>query len=113
MGIVIGIAAVGLIVHWLRVVFTRTTLTDEGVKVGGNPFVPFDAITGLRAEHFAKKGWLDVDYSMNGRTGTFRLDDYKIKAFPTIIDEICRRKGFEDPYKKWRAEKAANSIAQP
>jgi hypothetical protein len=111
MGCAVGAAALVLLVHWFRVMFARTRMTEEGIKTSGRPWVPFDAITGLRSERFAKKGWVDVEYALNGRTGTLRLDDYKIKAFPAIMQEICRRKGFEDPYKKWIAEKAGAAPA--
>jgi len=113
MGLVIGVVGLALFVHWLRVILTRTTLTEQGVKTSGYPFVPFEAMRSLRAEQFARKGWVEVEYAMDGRTRAIRLDDYKIKAFPAIMEEICRRKGFEDPYKKWQAEKAARSSAPP
>lgn len=116
MGIVVSVIVLLLVFHWFRVVIVKTTMTDEGIKQTVRPLVPFDAMTEMRAEHYAKKGWLEVDYEMDGRTGTFRLDDYKIKAFPEIIAEVCRRKDWEDPYKKWKEKKntgAPSSKSEP
>ncbi len=108
MGVVIGLLGVLLLVHWLRVMIVKATMTDEGIKLVGHPLVPFDALTELHAEEYAKKGCVGIDYEMDARAGTLRLDDYKIKAFPEIIAEICRRKEWEDPYEKWQQKKAAS-----
>ncbi|MFH0983420.1 MAG: hypothetical protein V2A79_18025 [Planctomycetota bacterium] len=112
MGAVIGFLALLLVFHWLRVIFVKATLTDEGIRLTGRPLVPFDAVTELHAEHYARKGWVDLDYDMDGRKGALRLDDYKIKAFPQVIAEICRRKGYEDPYRKWQEQKQAAAAAK-
>ncbi len=69
--------------------------------------VPFEALTEMHAEQYARKGWVDLDYEVEGNAGTLRLNDYKIKAFPEIVAETCRRKGFEDPYQKWQEQKRA------
>jgi hypothetical protein len=109
MGLVIGVIAIILIVHWFRVIIVRTSMTEEGVKRGSGPRVAFDAMKNLRAERYAKKGWLDIEYELDGREGVLRLDDYKIKAFPRIIAEICRRKGWENPHEKWQEQKRARA----
>jgi len=96
-----------LLLHWLRVVALKARMTDEGVKLPGRPLVPFDAMTEMHAERYEKKGWLRIDYELDGRQDTLRLDDYKIKAFPAILAETCRRKGWEDPYQKWQEKKNA------
>ena len=111
MGIGVSFVALLLVLQWFRVMVAKAALTNEGIKLTVRPLVPFDAMTALRAEHYGKKGWVDLDYELDGRAGTLRLDDYKIKAFPEIIAEICRRKGFEDPHKIWHEEKKAAQAA--
>ena len=107
MGTVIAAIAAVLLVHWARVVFGRARMTAEGVQISGGPLVPFSALTELHAEQYARKGWLDVAYELNGQPGRLRLDDYKIKAFPAMIAEICRQKGWENPHEKWQEQKRA------
>ncbi|HUU81958.1 MAG TPA: hypothetical protein VM243_00515 [Phycisphaerae bacterium] len=108
MGCAVGLVGLGMILQWIRAVSTRVQLTDAGLKLnsqggtrwGGSPLVPFEAMTGLRIEDYKRKGWVVVEYQLtDGREGTVSLNDYVHKAFPEIVAEICRRKGFENPIK--------------
>ncbi|MCP4590631.1 MAG: hypothetical protein GY842_07800 [bacterium] len=105
MGIVVGIVAALLLLHWARVLIVRATLTDQGLKLTGKPLVPFEAITGMQSDNYPKKGWVELEYSVDGRSGKLRMDDYRIKAFPEMIAEICRRKEYENPHEAWQAQK--------
>ena len=108
MGCVIGALGLGMILQMIRVVTTRAELTDAGLKVnsqggtrwGGSPLVPFEAMTGLGTEDYKKKGWVEVEYRLaDGIEGKVSLNDYVHKAFPQIVGEICRRRGFDNPIK--------------
>ncbi|MCK4657921.1 MAG: hypothetical protein KAV82_00225 [Phycisphaerae bacterium] len=105
MGIVLSVVGLLLLLHLFRILIVKATLTDEGIKFTARALVPFEAMTELHAENYARKGWVDLDYEMGDRQGTLRLNDYHIKAFPQVIAEICRRKDWEDPYQEWQERK--------
>ncbi|HNQ24695.1 MAG TPA: hypothetical protein PKK06_16560 [Phycisphaerae bacterium] len=94
---VLTVLALGFVAQFIRVVTTRASLTEAGLKVRGRPAIPFDAMRGLRAEQYKKKGWVDLDYELGGRPGSVRLDDYVIREFKPILAEICARRGFDNP----------------
>lgn len=97
----LGSALVALGLVWVfvlvRVLRTRVALTDAGLTIGGAAPIPFDAMTGIRAERYAKTGRLDLDYTIDGRARSIRLDNYVIREFRPIITAICERKGFDNP----------------
>ena len=86
--------------HLGRVLTTRAELSDAGLKLRGKPLVPFDAMTAMDASRYRKKGWLEISYSLDGRDGRVRLDDYVHREFAVIVREICSRKGFESPLRE-------------
>lgn len=92
-----GLIPVGLafIVQFVRVVTTRVSLTDAGLKVRGKPLIPLEAITGVRTGK--ARGVATVDYTLNDRAATIRLDDYVVKEQAAIVTAICQRKGFDNP----------------
>lgn len=97
MGIGVGLVGLIMFAHWLRVILTRAELNDEGLQLRGRPFVPFSAMKAFHAADFRKKGWMDLEYEVGGASRTVRLDDYVIKKFNPILDEICARTGLPDP----------------
>jgi hypothetical protein len=97
MGIAVGLVGLVMFIHWLRVVLTRAELNEQGLKVRGKPLVPFDAMKAFHSDDFRKKGWMDLEYDLNGTTGRVRLDDYVLKQFNPILDAICARTGLPDP----------------
>ena len=84
------------LVHLFRVITTRATLTDTGLKVQGRPLIPYDAMTDL-ASVKGKIGCFDLRYDGDGRSKTLHLDDYVLRQVKAIVREICRRKGFALP----------------
>jgi hypothetical protein len=94
-----GLAPVGLLllIQFIRVMRTRATLSDEGLTLRGKATIPFDAMTGFSADRYERKGWLELDYSLDGGKGAVRLDNYIIKEFRPIIEVICERTGLENP----------------
>lgn len=95
----IGLTPVALfaLFHLGRVLTTRAELSDAGLKLRGKPLVPFDAMKAMDASHYRKKGWVEISYSLDGRDGHLRLDDYVHREFPAMVREICARNGFESP----------------
>lgn len=84
-------------VHLVRVLLTRADLTDAGLKLRGGPQIPFEAMRRFRADEYMCKGWLDLEYELNGQPGSVRLDNYHIKHFRPLINAICDRTGFANP----------------
>ena len=94
-GIITGIVALVASIHLVRVVTTRISLAEEGLKIRGKPLIPWDAMTGIDAKRYEKTGWLRLEYELGGRTGRLRLDNYWHKAFRSIVGAICERKAFD------------------
>ena len=94
-GYVLSTLALVFIIQMIRVVSTRATLSDEGLKLRGHPLIPFSGMLHLHSEHYKKKGWVEIEYE--GGKGTAKLDDYVIKGFKPIIAEICQHCGFTNP----------------
>lgn len=94
-----GLAPVGLLllIQLIRVLRTRATLSDEGLTLRGKATIPFGAMTGFSSDMYERKGWLELDYSLDGGKGAVRLDNYVIKEFRPIIEAICERAGLENP----------------
>lgn len=96
-----GLIPVGLVflVQLVRVLMTRVSLTEAGLKVRGKPLVPFEAMTGLRAGKSAglSPGIVVVDYAINDRPATVRLDAYVVSRQDAIVAAICKKKGFDNP----------------
>lgn len=76
---------------------TRYVLDDNGLSAAGVGPIPWDAMQRLDTDSYVEKGWVDLRYVAGGQERSVRLDSYEIAAFDDIIDEICRRKAFENP----------------
>ena len=100
LALILAVVAIPLLVQYVRVLTFTTRLTDKGIKVGGKPLVPFDAMASVDSSRFKDKGWVDVAYSLDGSPGRLRLDEYWIKEFPAVMGELCRRTGFENPLER-------------
>jgi hypothetical protein len=95
-GYVIGVIGLVVIAHLVRVLVTRVSLTDEGLKIGRRPVIPFEAIAGLRTLDEAGSDSVTVAFEVEGRPGTVSLDSYVIKEQRAIVEAIRQRKGFAD-----------------
>ena len=93
-GYVLALVGLVTIVHFIRVVTTRGSLTEDGLRIGRRPAIPFDAITGLSVSSGAKDDVISVEYTLEGQSGAVRLDSYVIKQTPAIAAAIRERKGF-------------------
>jgi hypothetical protein len=115
MGLVLAPFGLVLLIRWLLMMVRGAELSDAGLKLSGAPLIPFDAMTGLDASEYKDKGRVHLVCDLGKGESTYILDDYKLRAFPAIVAEICARKGFEDPTKKDDAspDEAASDAGPP
>lgn len=84
-----------LTLNFIRIITTRASLTDDGLKVRAKPAIGFDAMTGIRMGRNSET--VVVEYSQDGVAGQIKLDRYVLKQQPAIVAAICERMGFENP----------------
>jgi hypothetical protein len=94
-----SLAVLGLVltVHCARVVATRATLNDAGLRLGSGPLIPFDAMRGLRQDALRRAGCVELEYTVDGRTRSMRLEKYVYRELPALVTAICERRGFAAP----------------
>jgi hypothetical protein len=94
-----GLAVLAIYCLWLliRVVRTHLVLDDGGLSYLGRGPIRWEDMRALDIGNFSKKGWIDLTYDDHGTERTLRLDEYHLAKFDDVIDEICARKGFENP----------------
>ncbi|RIK69359.1 MAG: hypothetical protein DCC65_01045 [Planctomycetota bacterium] len=97
--IAVGLAvlAVYLLRFVMKVRNTRLVLDEAGLVYNGRGPIPWAAMKRLDSTRFNDKGWVDLYYDEGGAERALRLDEYHLALFDDIIDEICARKGFENP----------------
>ncbi len=94
----------------LIVMCTRgATFSDQGLKPSGRALIPFDAMTGWNTEQYADRGQITLEYDSPTGKETYLLDDYKLAAFKTIVSEISKRKGFDNPLEAEPTEESAEA----
>jgi len=108
MGIVVGALGLYALIRVLAMLLTRVQLSDDGLKTPGGTLIRFDDMCGWDPSDYKEKGRIRLAYRQCDREKTFVLDDYKIAAFRPIVDEICARKGFENPLTDGDAEPVAD-----
>ena len=85
-----------LLIQVVRVLRTRVTVSDEGIKwCGGRPPIPFESMNDLRV---GKGGGLPpgvavVTYKSGGGTSKLKLDSYVVKEQAAIVDAIREKTG--------------------
>ncbi|HKQ48629.1 MAG TPA: hypothetical protein VJZ71_11210 [Phycisphaerae bacterium] len=97
LGIGLLIFAAYLLVFVLRVRGTRLVLNEAGLQYCGRGPISWEAMRELDISKFSRKGHVDLVYDDNGSPRRLRLDEYHLEKFDEVIDEICARKGFENP----------------
>jgi hypothetical protein len=110
LGFVLAPFALLMLLQIVRVLMTRVELSDDGLKLRGRKVVGFDAMRSLDATQFRKKGFVDLSYDDNGSSKTVRLDDYVVREFRPIVEEICRRCGFDSPIEETVEGKAEEAV---
>ncbi len=76
---------------FMKIVGTRITITDEGIRVFGRPPVGWDAISGIT---LGNSGVVSLDVE-GGES--IQIDEYDYKGVDLIVGTICERKGFANP----------------
>jgi hypothetical protein len=56
---------------------------DNTLHVPGHPPVPLDAIRSIDEAKWDRKGLAFIEYELNGKSGTVRLDDFAYERTPT------------------------------
>ena len=96
-GYALSIVGLILLARFVHILTTRVVLTEAGLKLRGKPLIPWEAMTGLRTDAYAGRGYVELDFRTERRSGAVRLDSYVIKELPAILQRICERRGFNDP----------------
>ena len=118
-GCLVGFLGLLMVLQLIRVVTTRIELSEAGLKVnsqgglrfGGSPLIPLEAMTALGSQDFKKKGWVEIEYTLSeGTDGVVSLNDYVHKAFREVVTEICGRRNFDNPLE---VEGKADETAPP
>lgn len=97
LAVVLAVVSVYLLWFVSGVFRTHLVLDDSGLTLNGRDPIAWDAMKRLDISRFADKGWVDLHYDENGAESKLRLDEYHLAKFDDVIDEICARKGFENP----------------
>ena len=90
LGVIAGLIT---LFYWLGQKGRNLALDEDAVTTPAGTRVPFQAITGLGLKNWDSKGLATVRFEINGRKGSFVIDDYKFETVPTrkIFDEIKAR----------------------
>lgn len=112
-GYALAVFGMASAVQFLRVVTIRVSLTGEGLKVRGGQRIPFSAMTKLLADRSGKGRGVKLEYSVDGRMGSVKLDDYDVKKLPEIVAAICEQTGFSDPNNPEGAHSDAEAADKP
>jgi hypothetical protein len=76
---------------------TRLVLDQAGLSYCGIGPIGWDSMRSMEISGFSRKGYVDLLYDDHGVERKLRLDEYHIEKFDDVIDELCARKGFENP----------------
>jgi hypothetical protein len=94
-----ALGVIALYVAWFLVRIRATTLVldDAGLVYRGRGPIAWDEMKALDSGRFKEKGFVDLIHDEYGTERRLRLDEYHIARFEDVIDEVCARKGFENP----------------
>jgi len=96
-GWVLAVVAVVLAGHMVRVLLTRASLTEDGLKLPGRGNIPFDEMAALEADDFRRTGRATLVVESIATKRRVELDAYFIRELPAILEAIVKRKGFGEP----------------
>lgn len=97
LGAGLSIFSLYLLVFIIRVARTKFVLDENGLTLNGKGPIAWDSMKSLDTSLFSAKGWVDLIYDDGGTETTMRLDEYHLASFDDAIDQICKRKGFDNP----------------
>ncbi|HNO76423.1 MAG TPA: hypothetical protein PKN33_00050 [Phycisphaerae bacterium] len=100
MGLVLAPLGIFMLIRLIAMCTRGAEFSDEGLKPSGQALIPFDAMIGWDAETYKDRGQITLQYETGSGKGEYILDDYKLAAFKTIVNEISKRKRFDNPIKE-------------
>jgi hypothetical protein len=99
MGLILAPLGIIMLIRLIAMSTRGAELSDQGLKPSGKDLIPFEAMTGWDAETYKDRGQITLEYETSNGKGEYVLDDYKLAAFKTIVNEISKHKGFDNPIK--------------
>jgi hypothetical protein len=92
-GAIWSVIGLGILGYWAQQIGRVLRIDDTAVTSPAGTRVPFEAITGLGLKKWDSKGLATVKYQVDGKNGSFVVDDYKFDTEPSrqILDEIKRQ----------------------
>lgn len=78
-----------VLLNFARVIGTRASLTDEGLKLPGRRLIALSSISAVRDGPYRDTHW--IDYDADGTQQSAKLDAYVITAAPAIVAAIRQR----------------------
>ncbi len=100
MGLVLAPLALIMLFRLIAMCTRGAEFSDQGLKPSGKELIPFDSMTGWDTESYKDRGQITLKYDSASGNSEYVLDDYKLAAFKTIVNEISQRKGFDNPIKE-------------
>jgi hypothetical protein len=94
LALVLGVLAVVILVHFMRIRGTIAVVDEDGLMFHGER-ISWDAMESLDSSRLKAKGEVVLSYRTNGQERAVRLDSYAIEHFKEVVTAICQKKGFE------------------
>lgn len=109
MGLILTPLGLFMLFRLIAMSLRGATLSDAGLKPSGRELITFDAMTGWNSEQYADRGQITLEYESSNGKSNYLLDDYKLAAFKTIVNELSKRKGFDNPLESESTDHPAES----
>lgn len=109
MGIVLAPLGLFMLIRLIAMSVRGAKFSDEGLTPSGRKLITFDSMTGWNTEQYADRGQIMLEYDSANGKASYLLDDYKLAAFKTIVNEISKRKGFDNPLDAKSTDETAKS----
>ncbi len=97
LAVVLALFSIYLLFFVRSVRRTKLVLDERGLTYRTANPISWDAMRSLDISRFSRKGFVDLEYDDQGDSRKVRLDEYHLEKFDDIVDELCARKGFENP----------------
>lgn len=88
-GFILSPVALLALLNLARVIGTRASLADEGLKLPGRKLIALSSISAVRDGAYRDTHW--IDYDADGTARSAKLDAYVITAAPAIVAAIRRQ----------------------
>ena len=98
LGYALGVVSLVLTFRLFRIVGTRASLTEAGLRLPGKPVIPLDAITAVRKDPSDRGERVTLEYNCEGRDNHVLVDGYVIKELSSIVRAICEHNRLPNPF---------------